>query len=64
MLNKELKYVHDKSYLERHPKLQPKMRAILLDWLLEVSFHALMCRNSTVLVLDKDSAFMSDCLGR
>lgn len=37
MLNKELKYVHDKSYLQRHPKLQPKMRAILLDWLLEVS---------------------------
>lgn len=36
MLNKELKYVHDKSYLQRHPKLQPKMRAILLDWLLEV----------------------------
>lgn len=37
MLNKELKYVHDKSYLQRHPKLQPKMRAILMDWLLEVS---------------------------
>lgn len=36
MLNKELKYVHDKSYLQRHPKLQPKMRSILLDWLLEV----------------------------
>lgn len=36
MLNKELKYVHDKSYMQRHPKLQPKMRAILLDWLLEV----------------------------
>lgn len=36
MLNKELKYFHDKSYLQRHPKLQPKMRAILLDWLLEV----------------------------
>lgn len=36
MLNKEQKYVHDKGYLQRHPKLQPKMRAILLDWLLEV----------------------------
>ena len=36
MLNKELKYVHDKSYLEQHPKMQPKMRAILLDWLFEV----------------------------
>lgn len=36
MFNKELKYVHDKSYLQRQPRLQPKMRAILLDWLLEV----------------------------
>lgn len=37
MFNKELKYVHDRSYLQRQPRLQPKMRAILLDWLLEVS---------------------------
>lgn len=36
MLNKELKYIHDKSLMERHPNLQPKMRAILLDWLMEV----------------------------
>lgn len=36
MFNKELKYVHDRSYLQRQPGLQPKMRAILLDWLLEV----------------------------
>lgn len=36
MFNKELKYVHDRSYLQRQPRLQPKMRAILLDWLLEV----------------------------
>lgn len=37
MINKELTYIHDKSYLQRHPKLQPKMRSILLDWLLEVN---------------------------
>ena len=36
MLNKELKYVHDKSYLDQNPKVQAKMRAILLDWLFEV----------------------------
>lgn len=46
MLNKELKYVHDKSYLQRQPKLQPKMRAILLDWLLEV--RAEPCREQDV----------------
>lgn len=36
MLNKELKYIHDKTFMEQHPSLQPKMRAILLDWLIEV----------------------------
>lgn len=36
MLNKELKYIHDKTFMQQHPSLQPKMRAILLDWLLEV----------------------------
>lgn len=36
MLNKELKYVHDKGFVQQHPALQPKMRSILLDWLIEV----------------------------
>jgi len=36
MLNKELKYVHDKGFIQQHPALQPKMRSILLDWLIEV----------------------------
>ncbi|TTA40572.1 G1/S-specific cyclin-E2 [Bagarius yarrelli] len=35
MLNKELKYIHDKTYLQQHPSLQPKMRAILFEWLLQ-----------------------------
>lgn len=37
MLNKERTYLRDKHFLQRHPLLQPKMRAILLDWLMEVS---------------------------
>ncbi|XP_068180070.1 G1/S-specific cyclin-E2 [Antennarius striatus] len=37
MLNKELSYVHDGGALQRHPRLQPQMRSILLDWLMEVS---------------------------
>lgn len=38
MLNKEKTYLRDKHFLQRHPLLQPKMRAILLDWLMEVSW--------------------------
>lgn len=36
MLNKEKMYLRDQHLLQRHPLLQPKMRAILLDWLMEV----------------------------
>ncbi|XP_045235645.1 G1/S-specific cyclin-E1 isoform X5 [Macaca fascicularis] len=36
MLNKEKTYLRDQHFLEQHPLLQPKMRAILLDWLMEV----------------------------
>lgn len=36
MIRKDIIYVHSASVLERHPALQPRMRAILLDWLIEV----------------------------
>ncbi|KAL3208158.1 hypothetical protein MRX96_009745 [Rhipicephalus microplus] len=36
MVHKDVIYVHSASVLERHPALQPRMRAILLDWLIEV----------------------------
>ncbi|CAK6982959.1 G1/S-specific cyclin-E2 [Scomber scombrus] len=69
MLNKELKYVHDKSYLQRHPKLQPKMRSILLDWLLEVSEVYSLHRQTAYLAQDYFDRFMltqdnvnKDCL--
>ncbi|CAJ1063123.1 G1/S-specific cyclin-E2 [Xyrichtys novacula] len=58
MLNKELKYVHDKSYLQRHPKLQPKMRAILLDWLLEVSEVYSLHRQTAYLAQDYFDRYM------
>uniref|UniRef100_A0A3Q3W5R8 Uncharacterized protein n=1 Tax=Mola mola TaxID=94237 RepID=A0A3Q3W5R8_MOLML len=58
MLNKELKYVHDKGYLQRHPKLQPKMRAILLDWLLEVSEVYSLHRQTAYLAQDYFDRFM------
>ncbi|XP_061111422.1 G1/S-specific cyclin-E2 [Conger conger] len=58
MLNKELKYIHDKSFMERHPKLQPKMRAILLDWLLEVSEVYTLHRETFYLAQDFFDRFM------
>lgn len=58
MLNKELKYVHDKSIMERHPSLQPKMRAILLDWLLEVSEAYSLHRETYYLAQDFFDRFM------
>lgn len=35
MLSKEQTYPRDKDFMQKHPLLQPKMRAILLDWLME-----------------------------
>ncbi|KAM9805322.1 G1/S-specific cyclin-E2 isoform X3 [Syngnathus typhle] len=58
MLNKELKYVHDKNYLQRHQKLQPSMRAILLDWLLEVSEVYCLHRQTAYLAQDFFDRFM------
>ncbi|MGH0141280.1 UNVERIFIED_CONTAM: hypothetical protein FKN15_078004 [Acipenser sinensis] len=58
MLNKELKYVHDKNFLCQHSKLQPKMRAILLDWLLEVCEVYTLHRETFYLAQDFFDRFM------
>ncbi|XP_028326895.1 G1/S-specific cyclin-E2 [Gouania willdenowi] len=58
MLNKELQYIHDKSYLQRHPKLQPKMRSILLDWLFEVSEVYNLHRQTVYLAQDYFDRYM------
>lgn len=50
MINKEETYVRDKFYMQRHPQLQPKMRAILLDWLMEVSFSVPVSVSSVLLL--------------
>lgn len=36
MVRKDVIYEHSAAVLERHPALQPRMRTILLDWLIEV----------------------------
>lgn len=37
MKAKDKKYIRDKELIHRHPQLQYRMRAILLDWIIEVS---------------------------
>ncbi|KAI1904099.1 hypothetical protein AGOR_G00002180 [Albula goreensis] len=36
LLKKDKAYSRDVHFMEKHPQLEPKMRVILLDWLLEV----------------------------
>ncbi|XP_030644365.1 G1/S-specific cyclin-E2-like [Chanos chanos] len=58
MLSKEVKYKHNKSFLQQHPKLQPKMRSILLDWLMEVSEAYTLHRQTFYLAQDFFDRFM------
>ncbi|CAN9513889.1 unnamed protein product [Ophioblennius macclurei] len=58
MINKELTYVHDKSYMQKQPKLQPKMRSILLDWLFEVSEVYSLHRQTAYLAQDYFDRYM------
>ena len=42
MLAKDRLYTKDPLLLRRHPQLQPRMRAILLDWIIEVSYEIIV----------------------
>uniref|UniRef100_A0A6I8NW19 G1/S-specific cyclin-E1 n=1 Tax=Ornithorhynchus anatinus TaxID=9258 RepID=A0A6I8NW19_ORNAN len=59
MLNKEQTYLRDKHFLQRHPLLQPKMRAILLDWLMEVCEVYKLHRETFYLAQDFFDRFMA-----
>ncbi|XP_060798679.1 G1/S-specific cyclin-E2-like [Neoarius graeffei] len=58
MLSKETKYKHSNTCLETHPRLQPKMRAVLLDWLMEVCEAYLLHRQTFYLAQDFFDRFM------
>ncbi|XP_069777931.1 G1/S-specific cyclin-E2 isoform X2 [Narcine bancroftii] len=58
MLKKEIKYTHNKNVLSFHPSLQPKMRAILLDWLIEVCDVYMLHRETFYLAQDFFDRFM------
>ncbi|XP_061220286.1 G1/S-specific cyclin-E1 isoform X3 [Neopsephotus bourkii] len=59
MMKKEETYVRDKFYMQRHPLLQPKMRAILLDWLMEVCEVYKLHRETFYLAQDFFDRFMA-----
>lgn len=59
MVLKEHTYVRDKHFMQRHPHLQPKMRAILLDWLMEVCEVYKLHRETFYLAQDFFDRFMS-----
>nr|XP_015224063.1 PREDICTED: G1/S-specific cyclin-E1 [Lepisosteus oculatus] len=59
LLQKDKVYVRDNRFMERHPHLQPKMRAILLDWLMEVCEVYKLHRETFYLAQDFFDRFMA-----
>ncbi|KAM4743810.1 G1/S-specific cyclin-E1 isoform 2-T4 [Anableps anableps] len=59
MLKKDRTYTRDVHMLEKHPHLQPQMRAILLDWLMEVSEVYKLHRETYHLAQDYFDRFMA-----
>lgn len=59
MLEKDKTYSRDVHMMEKHPHLQPKMRAILLDWLMEVSEVYKLHRETYHLAQDYFDRFMA-----
>ncbi|KAG2469571.1 CCNE1 protein, partial [Polypterus senegalus] len=59
LMKKEKTYLRDRHFLERHPLLQPKMRAILLDWLMEVCEVYRLHRETFYLAQDYFDRFMA-----
>ncbi|XP_051245855.1 G1/S-specific cyclin-E2-like [Dicentrarchus labrax] len=58
MVCKEQNYRHSKSFIQKHPRIQPRMRSILLDWLIEVSEAYTLHRQTFYLAQDYFDRFM------
>ncbi|XP_007887579.2 G1/S-specific cyclin-E1 [Callorhinchus milii] len=59
LVKKDQTYLRDKDVLQKHPLLQPKMRAILLDWLMEVCEVYKLHRETLYLAQDFFDRFMA-----
>ncbi|XP_044028754.1 G1/S-specific cyclin-E2 [Siniperca chuatsi] len=58
MVGREQNYTHSKSFMQKHPSIQPRMRSILLDWLIEVSESYTLHRQTFYLAQDYFDRFM------
>lgn len=63
MVKKDGTYTHNKHFLLLHPTLQPKMRTILIDWLLEVCEVYSLHRETFYLAQDFFDRFMLTQIG-
>jgi len=61
MLRKQLKYAHDPFYLKRHCNIEPQMRAILLDWLVEIAYAYRLHRETLHLAVEYMDRFLTCC---
>ena len=59
MRRKELKYSHDPNYLKRHLNIESQMRAILLDWLVEISYAYRLHRETWYLAVEYMDRFLT-----
>ncbi|KAM8946001.1 G1/S-specific cyclin-E1 [Pelodytes ibericus] len=59
MLNKDRIYARDKDYFLKHPMLEPSMRMVLLDWLMDVCEHNKLRRETFYLAQDYFDRFMA-----
>lgn len=58
---KDSKFKHDHLYLKRHSSIESHMRAILLDWLIEIAHAYRLHRETLHLSLEYMDRFMSLC---
>ena len=59
MRSSEVKYQKSASYLRKHRSIEPQMRAILIDWLIEISHAYRLHRETLHLSIEYLDRFMS-----
>ncbi len=56
---KDLQYKHDFNYLRRHAGIEPQMRSILIDWLVEIAYAYRLHRETLHLAIEYMDRFMT-----
>ncbi|RMZ96310.1 G1 S-specific cyclin-E2 isoform X2 [Brachionus plicatilis] len=59
MRSSEIKYRKNAHYLQRHKSIEAQMRAILIDWLIEISYAYRLHRETLHLAIEYLDRFMS-----